>query len=39
VVIHQDRAGHRIAAFPDLGAETAPGDPNAGETLERPAAE
>jgi len=39
VVIHQDRAGHRIAAFPDLGAETAPGDPNAGEQQERPAAE
>jgi hypothetical protein len=39
VVIHQDRAGHRIAAFPDLGAETAPGNPDAGETESRPAAE
>jgi hypothetical protein len=39
VVIHQDRAGHRIAAFPDLNAETAPGNPDAGETMERPAAE
>jgi hypothetical protein len=39
VVIHQDRVGHRIAAFPDLNAETAPGNPDAGETMERPAAE
>jgi hypothetical protein len=39
VVIHQDRAGHRIAAFPDLGAETAPGNPDVGETESRPAAE
>ena len=39
IVLHQDKAGHRIAAFPDLDAETAPGDPNAEEGIERPAAE
>ena len=39
VVIHQDRAGHRIAAFPDLGVETAPGNPDAPEAETRSAAE
>jgi DNA helicase HerA-like ATPase len=39
VVIHQDRAGHRIAAFPDLGVETAPGNPDAVEMEGRAAAE
>ena len=39
VVIHQDRAGHRIAAFPDLAAETAAGDPNAADMETRSAAE
>ncbi|MBL0371392.1 ATP-binding protein [Rhizobium sp. KVB221] len=38
VVIHQDRLGHRIAAFPDLGSETAPGNPD-DSAAERPAAE
>ena len=31
-LVHQDRFGHRIVAFPDLGTETAPGNPDAGET-------
>lgn len=31
IVVHSDIAGHRIVAFPDLGCETAPGDPNAAE--------
>lgn len=39
VVIHQDRAGHRIAAFPDLGVETAPGNPDAVDVESRSAAE
>jgi hypothetical protein len=39
IVLHQDRAGHRIAAFPDLEAETAPGNPDAAEGESRPAAE
>jgi len=29
VVVHQDRLGHRIVAFPDLAVETAPGNPDA----------
>jgi hypothetical protein len=28
IVLHADARGNRIAAFPDLDAETAPGDPN-----------
>ena len=28
VVVHQDRLGKRIVAFPDLGCETLPGDAN-----------
>jgi hypothetical protein len=39
VVLHQDRAGHRIAAFPDLGVETAPGNPDAVESDSQAAAE
>jgi DNA helicase HerA-like ATPase len=39
VVTHQDRAGKRIVAFPDLGCETLPGDPEAAETESRDAAE
>jgi DNA helicase HerA-like ATPase len=39
VVLHQDRAGHRMAAFPDLGVETAPGNPDAPEAEGRAAAE
>lgn len=39
VVVHQDRAGRRIAAFPDLDAETAPGNPDAPEADSRDAAE
>jgi DNA helicase HerA-like ATPase len=39
VVLHQDRAGRRIAAFPDLGAETAPGDPDAPDVERHAAAE
>jgi hypothetical protein len=39
IVVHQDRVGHRIAAFPDLGSETAPGNPDAVEVSERAAAE
>lgn len=39
VVVHQDRAGHRIVAFPDLGVETAPGNPDAPEVEGRLAAE
>jgi hypothetical protein len=39
VVVHQDRAGHRIVAFPDLGVETAPGNPEAPEAEGRLAAE
>jgi hypothetical protein len=39
IVLHQDRAGHRIAAFPDLGVETAPGNPDAPEAESRAAAE
>ena len=29
VVVHADASGRRIVAFPDLAAETLPGDPNA----------
>ncbi|KQV34274.1 MULTISPECIES: ATP-binding protein [unclassified Rhizobium] len=29
IVVHSDFSGKRIVAFPDLQAETAPGDPNA----------
>ena len=39
VVIHQDRAGKRIVAFPDLGCETLPGDPEAADAETRDAAE
>ena len=39
IVLHQDRAGHRIAAFPDLGVETAPGNPEAPDAENRMAAE
>ncbi len=34
IVLRTDFRGQRIAAFPDLGAETAPGDPNGPDTLE-----
>ena len=37
IVLREDLSGRRIAAFPDLSAETAPGDPNA--PAERTAAE
>jgi hypothetical protein len=41
IVLRTDFRGQRIAAFPDLGAETAPGDPNGPDALtdERGAAE
>lgn len=39
VVVHQDRLGHRIVAFPDLGVETLPGNPDAPEGETRDAAE
>jgi hypothetical protein len=39
IVLHQDRLGARIAAFPDLDAETAPGNPDQPETETRSAAE
>ncbi|KQS72898.1 ATP-binding protein [Rhizobium sp. Leaf371] len=40
VVVHGDASGRRIVAFPDLNAETAPGDPNAALDMdERSAAE
>jgi hypothetical protein len=39
VVVHQDRLGARIVAFPDLGCETLPGKPEAAETDSRDAAE
>jgi DNA helicase HerA-like ATPase len=39
VVLRTDFYGKRVVAFPDLGVETAPGDPNApDEAQERPAA-
>ncbi|CAN7391266.1 helicase HerA domain-containing protein [Rhizobium sp. LjRoot254] len=39
VVVHQDRLGGRIVAFPDLGVETLPGNPDAPEQEARDAAE
>jgi hypothetical protein len=41
IVVHSDFSGKRIVAFPDLQAETAPGDPNAlfDDTASRSAAE
>ncbi|HEY4202562.1 MAG TPA: ATP-binding protein [Devosiaceae bacterium] len=39
VVLRTDFHGRRIAAFPDLGTETAPGDPAGPDVLQRPAAE
>jgi uncharacterized protein len=39
IVLHQDRLGARIAAFPDLDAETAPGNADHLETDSRSAAE
>ncbi|MDB5553123.1 MAG: hypothetical protein JWL86_3107 [Rhizobium sp.] len=39
VVVHQDRLGGRIVAFPDLGVETLPGNPDAPETESQCAAE
>jgi uncharacterized protein len=39
VVVHQDRLGGRIVAFPDLGVETLPGNPDAPEREARDAAE
>ncbi|KKB07216.1 ATP-binding protein, partial [Devosia geojensis] len=41
LVLRVDFRGNRIAALPDLGCETAPGDPNGPDVLEeeRPAAE
>jgi hypothetical protein len=39
VVIHQDRSGKRIVAFPDLGCETLPGDAEAADGDSRAAAE
>jgi hypothetical protein len=39
VVVHQDRLGGRIVAFPDLGVETLPGNPDAPEADVRDAAE
>ena len=38
IVVHTDYAGKRIVAFPDLALETAPGDPNAPDTLDDTAA-
>jgi hypothetical protein len=41
IVVHADFSGRRIVAFPDLAAETMPGDANALDTgiSERAAAE
>ncbi|RYE56889.1 MAG: ATP-binding protein, partial [Rhizobiaceae bacterium] len=39
VVVHQDRLGKRIVAFPDLGCETLPGDAEAADGERRDAAE
>jgi hypothetical protein len=41
LVVRTDFRGNRVVAFPDLGAETAPGDPNGPDELaeDRPAAE
>ncbi len=38
IVCRQDLAGHRIVTLPELGWETAPGDPNAPDEAERAAA-
>jgi len=37
--VHTDFSGRRIVAFPDIGCQTAPGDPNAleGNATGRPA--
>jgi hypothetical protein len=35
IVCRQDLAGHRIVTLPELGWETAPGDPNAPDEAER----
>ncbi|PWE56563.1 ATP-binding protein [Metarhizobium album] len=39
VVVHTDFSGKRIVAFPDIGAETSPGDANAPDGTEQLAAE
>jgi len=39
IVVHQDRLGGRIVAFPDLGVETMPGNPDAPEQEAHEAAE
>ena len=39
IVVRTDFHGMRIVAFPDLGRETAPGDPNAGDVAAKGAAE
>jgi DNA helicase HerA-like ATPase len=39
IVTHQDRAGKRIVAFPDLACETSPGDAEAADGESRDAAE
>ena len=36
IVLHADHRGLRIAAFPDLGAETLPGDPDAPDFNRKP---
>ena len=36
VVVHTDLAGKRIVAFPDLDAETTPGDPNVADAGDAP---
>ena len=39
LVVRTDFHGHRVLAFPDLGCETAPGDPGAPDETQRDAAE
>lgn len=39
IVVRTDFHGHRVVAFPDLGCETAPGDPDAPDRNQRDAAE
>ena len=39
IVVRTDFHGHRVIAFPDLGCETAPGDPDAPDRNQRDAAE
>jgi uncharacterized protein len=39
LVVRMDLRNKRVVAFPDLGTETGPGDPNAPDTLARTAAE